>query len=1032
MASLHDELEKNLQDSNATPMFLPLEFLKAITHNFSTESELGRGGYGVVYKGVLRSGKIIAVKNLFAIHLLDDKTFRNEVSYLMEIKHPNVVQFIGYCAESSWETIKKSDGTFIWAEIPKRLLCFEYLCNESLGKYIYDESSNLKWNMRYEIIKGICSGLNFLHEECCLVHLDLKPENILMDARMIPKIADFGLSRMFGNQQSRIVTDNRVGSCGYMAPEYLNQGLITRKADIFSLGVIIIEIITGRRDYPYFHLDNPQSIVTSLQHYMEKVLGSWRNKFASTPKHKSLEKYTHQVKQCVTVALKCVDPSMEKRPTAKDIIQVFNAVDQTEAQEELSPVTQCIDKLLVLNTNTSTDLTPPSVVEDMLINKATTSKVVDEATSESMSPMLTESSTVTQNQEGAKAPSEILSSRDATTEAKISPHSDDDMLQIDPLELHFPFELNKQMSCSLDLTNETDSCIAFSIQKMSTLPFCIQPQKGIVWPHSKCMVDITLQQHEKAPRHADDFIMRSTKVNDGIAAEDITTALFNIDTGNVVDEVNLHVVFDTQPRTGSGGTLCELTTSPVELVEVPPRQLCFPYEPNKFIPCTLHLTNNTNEQMAFMLMKANKYKGVCFVGLPLYGIVPPSSTCTLVVIMDKRPNLPGERETELILLSIIDDMCVFSSSIHKSDWDWERCFQRAEKAGTAVMHKVRVQAVYARKEERLHEAISPLIKIMPMYKTYIPDHYMFCMDAHKTEPWIITSHWRGQVIIRNCNTQKLMCSYNVGVGSGRSIKFIAGKQWFVVGSADGSIRVYEYETGRVNRAAEVKMFHTCCIGFGSLAVHPTQPYVLASSQDRIQFWDGGRDWKLVRTFREHSGARQAAFNPWDMYSFASASADRTIKVWSIKYDESKYTLSGHSDKVNCLDFFRRGDQQYLITGSDDKTAKIWDLKERTCVDTLNNFASPVVSVVSHPTLPVLIAGTKDGALHLWSSTDFRLMRILHVSKNGGVVGLACLTGSRRVLIGDTQTVVSMVEIHDEEPVSSKGNNKILYELQTRR
>lgn len=147
--------------------------------------------------------------------------------------------------------------------------------------------------------------------------------------------------------------------------------------------------------------------------------------------------------------------------------------------------------------------------------------------------------------------------------------------------------------------------------------------------------------------------------------------------------------------------------------------------------------------------------------------------------------------------------------------------------------------------------------------------------------------------------------------------------------------------------------------------------------------------------------------------------------------EPKYTLSGHFGGVNCLDFFMRGGQQHLVTGSDDITAKIWDLKERMCVYTLRAFMSPVVSVVSHPTLPVLIAATKDGVVHLWSSADFRQspkhMRVLHINKCGVVSGLACSTRSRRVVIGDSQTV-SIVEIHDEEPVAREGNNEIIYEL----
>ncbi|XP_037449553.1 G2-specific protein kinase nimA-like [Triticum dicoccoides] len=327
------ELEKKLQDSDGTPMSFPLDFLKAITCNFSSESILGEGGFGEVYKGVLSSGSIVAVKKLFDIHLKED-AFQNEVCYLMGIKHPNVVQLLGYCAESIWETMEfpSGSGKRVFAEKPKRLICFEYVCNKSLDKHISDESSGLDWNTRYEIIKGICNGLHFLHEECRMVHLDLKPENILMDSTMMPKIADFGLSRIFGEQQSRIFTNNKEGTLGYMAPEYRVRGVVSYKADIFSFGVIVIEIITGGRDYPwdysYFQQHSPNHTDPSFQQFTEKVLESWKNKFVTTPNYKPVEKYTKQVRQCVTIALKCVDPGMEKRPNAKDIIEELKAVDQ--------------------------------------------------------------------------------------------------------------------------------------------------------------------------------------------------------------------------------------------------------------------------------------------------------------------------------------------------------------------------------------------------------------------------------------------------------------------------------------------------------------------------------------------------------------------------------------------------------------------------------------------------------------------------------------------------------------------------------
>uniref|UniRef100_A0A0E0EXP2 Protein kinase domain-containing protein n=1 Tax=Oryza meridionalis TaxID=40149 RepID=A0A0E0EXP2_9ORYZ len=267
-------LENNIQDPTATPMYLPMEFLKTITCDFSKEQELGRGGYGVVYKGILSNGKMIAVKKLLEIHILEDDKFQKEVTFLMDLKHPNIVRFIGYCAESRWEALQLDGKKYVMVEMPRRLLCFEYLHNKSLDKYISAESYGLGWHMRYKIIRGISYGLQYIHEECHIIHLDLKPENILMDDDMGPKIADFGMSRLFGHEQSRIITGSREGTLGYMAPEYLAKGLISTKSDIFSLGVIIMEVITGHRNYPRICTRE------SFQHFIENALQMFTMKSA--------------------------------------------------------------------------------------------------------------------------------------------------------------------------------------------------------------------------------------------------------------------------------------------------------------------------------------------------------------------------------------------------------------------------------------------------------------------------------------------------------------------------------------------------------------------------------------------------------------------------------------------------------------------------------------------------------------------------------------------------------------------------------
>lgn len=630
------------------------------------------------------------------------------------------------------------------------------------------------------------------------------------------------------------------------------------------------------------------------------------------------------------------------------------------------------------------------------------------------------------------------------------------MLGIQPLKLHFPFELNKQISCPLQLINETDGHIAFSIQTTSPLPYYTHPNKGIVPPRSKCSINITLQPHKNAPHHAGGrLIVRSTKVSDGLAAGNITTDMFNKEAGKVVDEVSVDVVFDGQlqaPRlsegpkhvslapvavlgtedlrnqeasnvrrlsahTGSEGTVSEvITAGSSRLLDIHPPELRFNFEPNKLIPGSLHLTNNTDEHVPFKLMEKSRLmeKRKHFLSLPLYGIVPPRSTYTLVVTTDKRESLPDERDVDFILQNSVGDEHL---KPFRNQYDCNRYFEKAKELGNMV-HNVTLKVVYAPQGETACEAIPPLLKITFVEGT----HAALCsLDANQTEPWIITGHYDGRVGLWDYNTQKLLSLIKVTASSGCLVKFIERRQWFLAGSYyEGIIHVYNYKT----EVQKVHSFRAHDRFLESMDIHPTKPYVLSSSDTQIKLWDWDKDWECIRTFTEHSHTvKRVAFNPWNTNSFASASRDHTVKVWSLDSSRSMCTLSGHSDEVNCIDSFMRGDQQYLVTGSEDMTAKIWDIQKKTCVETLKGFMFPVVSVICHPSLPLVITGTRDGIVHFWSLTNFRLERILNVGCHQGVRGLAALTESRRVLIGHG-SAVSMVEIHDKEPVDSKGEMEV--------
>ncbi|KAJ1256342.1 hypothetical protein BS78_K043500 [Paspalum vaginatum] len=207
------------------------------------------------------------------------------------------------------------------------MLCLEYLPNGSLDKHLSDESSGHDWLTRYNIIRGICNGVHYLHEQfqcqqisASIIHLDLKPANILLDGNMVPKVADFGLSRLFEDNKTQTLATFVSGSLCYMAPEYLFGRIITTKADIHNLGVIIIEIISGRRiNHLTFDSQHP------CQDFVVEVLENWRSRLEGA----SSETDYNQIKSCLEIGLSCVNAQREERPTSREIIERLDRWEAT-------------------------------------------------------------------------------------------------------------------------------------------------------------------------------------------------------------------------------------------------------------------------------------------------------------------------------------------------------------------------------------------------------------------------------------------------------------------------------------------------------------------------------------------------------------------------------------------------------------------------------------------------------------------------------------------------------------------------------
>ncbi|XP_075522577.1 cysteine-rich receptor-like protein kinase 43 [Primulina tabacum] len=223
------------------------ETLSKATNNFHPDHKLGEGGFGPVFKGKLADGRVIAVKKLSQRSSQGKKEFENEANLLALVQHRNVVNLLGFCVKGA-----------------EKLLVYEYVANESLDKLLFKSHGRevLDWDRRRDMITGIAKGLLYLHEDahCCIIHRDIKASNILLDEKWEPKIADFGLARLYPEDQTHINT-RVAGTNGYMAPEYLMHGNLSVKADVFSFGVVVVELISGQKNSTFNRDPDSQSLL---------------------------------------------------------------------------------------------------------------------------------------------------------------------------------------------------------------------------------------------------------------------------------------------------------------------------------------------------------------------------------------------------------------------------------------------------------------------------------------------------------------------------------------------------------------------------------------------------------------------------------------------------------------------------------------------------------------------------------------------------------------------------------------------------
>ncbi|XP_021748135.1 G-type lectin S-receptor-like serine/threonine-protein kinase SD2-2 [Chenopodium quinoa] len=204
--------------------------LHGATRGFS--EKLGHGGFGTVFRGTLSDSSHVAVKCLERPGSGGEKEFRAEVCTIGNVQHVNLVRLRGFCSENS-----------------HRLLVYEYMHNGPLSSYLKKDGQNMSWDVRFRVAIGTAKALAYLHEECrqCIIHCDIKPENILLDSDYTAKVSDFGLAKLIGRDFSRVLATMR-GTWGYVAPEWISGVAITNKADVYSYGMTMLELIGGRRN----------------------------------------------------------------------------------------------------------------------------------------------------------------------------------------------------------------------------------------------------------------------------------------------------------------------------------------------------------------------------------------------------------------------------------------------------------------------------------------------------------------------------------------------------------------------------------------------------------------------------------------------------------------------------------------------------------------------------------------------------------------------------------------------------------------
>ncbi|CAK7353702.1 unnamed protein product [Dovyalis caffra] len=317
--SPHDTSEDDnfIEGLSGMPIRFSYRDLQIATNNFSVK--LGQGGFGSVYQGALPDGTRLAVKKLEGIGQ-GKKEFRAEVTIIGSIHHHHLVRLRGFCAE----------GTH-------RLLAYEFMPNGSLDKWIFKRNKEeflLDWETRFNIAVGTAKGLAYLHEDCDskIIHCDIKPENVLLDGQFLAKVSDFGLAKLMNREQSHVFTTLR-GTRGYLAPEWITNYAISEKSDVYSYGMLLLEIIGGRKNF----VPTESSEKSHFPSYAFKMMEEGKLREIVDSKLK-FNQDDERVSASIKVALWCIQEDMHLRPSMTKVVQMLEGLSPVPMPPTSSPL----------------------------------------------------------------------------------------------------------------------------------------------------------------------------------------------------------------------------------------------------------------------------------------------------------------------------------------------------------------------------------------------------------------------------------------------------------------------------------------------------------------------------------------------------------------------------------------------------------------------------------------------------------------------------------------------------------------------